>query len=75
MGARFTGLAELWLRAQARQEAERAIREAEEAKKRADEAWQAAKKIGSQADAELQQELGKVEQAVRERLNLARIEE
>jgi len=60
---------------QAREEAEKAITEAEEAKRRADEAWQRAQQVGSQADAELQQELSKIEKAVRERLNLGTVEE
>ena len=67
--------AEQGLCAQARQEAERAIKEAEEAKTRADEAWQRAKQIGSQADAELQQELSKAERVVGERLKLGQAEE
>ncbi len=60
---------------QARAEAERAIQEAEEAKNKADLAWQRAEQVGSQADAELQQELEKVERAVRERLTLGKVEE
>ena len=60
---------------QARQEAERAIREAEEAKTHADEAWQRAKQIGSQADAELQQELSKAERIVGERMKMGQAEE
>ena len=45
--------------------AEGALAEAEEAKRRADEAWQRAKQIGSQADAQLQAELDKMEAAIK----------
>lgn len=62
-------------RMQAREEAERAIQEAKEAKNKADLAWQRAEQVGSQADAELQQELEKVERAVRERLTIGKVEE
>ena len=55
----------MWACAQMKEAAERALAEAEEAKRRADEAWQRAKQVGSQADAQLQAELGKMEAAIK----------
>ena len=55
----------LWACAQMKTAAESALAEAEEAKRRADEAWQRAKQVGSQADAQLQAELAKMEAAIK----------
>ena len=55
----------LWACAQMKKAAESALAEAEEAKRRADEAWQRAKQVGSQADAQLQAELAKMEAAIK----------
>ena len=55
----------LWACAQMKTAAESALGEAEEAKRRADEAWQRAKQVGSQADAQLQAELAKMEAAIK----------